>query len=130
MSPTCDPTRTCLSGAPRAPRRTPAHPPRTPRPSLLRQSADNWLFPGGLPGRHLATENVRAQLVERGIQPADARKAAMFSLPAEIPTPVLAELLGLSPSTATRWATLAAHDWSQYAAPRRNAQTAEESTRR
>jgi hypothetical protein len=64
---------------------------------------DNWLFPGGLPGRHLATENIRTQLVERGIQPSDARKAAMFSLAAEIPTPVLAELLGLSPSTATRW---------------------------
>jgi hypothetical protein len=91
---------------------------------------DNWLFPGGLPGRHLATENIRAQLVERGIQPADARKAAMFSLAAEIPTPVLAELLGLSPSTATRWATLAARDWSQYAALRRDAQPEDQSTRR
>ena len=78
-----------------------------------------WLFPGRHAGRHLATENIRKRLVERGIHPAEARKAAMFQLAAEIPTPVLAELLGLSPVTATRWATLAARDWSQYAAMRR-----------
>jgi hypothetical protein len=44
----------------------------------------------------------------------------MFQLAAEIPTPILADLLGLSSVTATRWATLAARDWSQYAAMRRN----------
>jgi hypothetical protein len=81
---------------------------------------DRWLFPGGLPGKHLVTENVRSQLVARGIQPSHARKAAMFQLAAEIPTPILAELLGLAPTTATRWATLAARDWSYYTAMRRN----------
>jgi hypothetical protein len=79
-----------------------------------------WLFPGRHAGRHLATENIRKQLVERGIHPADARKAAMFQLAAEIPTPILAEMLGLSPTTATRWAALAARDWSQYTAMRRD----------
>ena len=78
-----------------------------------------WLFPGRHAGRHLATENIRKRLVTCGIHPADARKAAMFQLAAEIPTPILGELLGLSPTTATRWATLAARDWSQYAAMRR-----------
>jgi hypothetical protein len=77
-----------------------------------------WLFPGRHAARHLATENIRKRLVERGIHPAQARKAAMFQLAAEIPTPILGELLGLSPITATRWATLAARDWSQYAAMR------------
>lgn len=80
---------------------------------------DKWLFPGRHAGRHLVTENIRSQLVACGIHPADARKAAMFQLAAEIPTPVLADLLGLSPVTATRWASLAARDWSQYAAMRR-----------
>lgn len=28
---------------------------------------DTWLFPGGIPGKHLATENIRSQLVQRGI---------------------------------------------------------------
>jgi len=80
---------------------------------------DQWLFPGGIPGKHLATENIRGQLVERGIQPNTARKAAMFQLAGEIPTPILAEILGLGANTAVRWAALAARDWSQYTALRR-----------
>lgn len=84
------------------------------------QLRDRWLFPGRHAGRHLATESIRAQLVAHGIHPADARKAAMFQLAAEMPAPILADLLGLSPTAATRWATLAARDWSQYRhAPRR-----------
>jgi hypothetical protein len=83
--------------------------------------ADPWLFPGGTPGRHLSTESIRAELVARGIRPSDARKAAMFQLAAEIPTPVLAEILGLGANTAVRWATLAARDWSYYAAQRLHA---------
>ena len=79
---------------------------------------DQWLFPGGIPGKHLATENIRGQLVARGIQPNTARKAAMFQLAGEIPTPILAEILGLSAHTAVRWAALAARDWSQYTAIR------------
>jgi hypothetical protein len=78
-----------------------------------------WLFPGGIPGRHLVTENIRSQLVERGIQPSSARNAAMFALAAEVPTPILADILGLGTNTAARWATLAARDWSQYTAARR-----------
>lgn len=81
---------------------------------------DRWLFPGGHPGKHLATENIRSQLVERGIQPGSARNAAMYQLAAEIPTPILAEMLGLNPNTAVRWAALAACDWSRYAAMRRS----------
>jgi hypothetical protein len=79
-----------------------------------------WLFPGRHPGRHLATEHIRSQLVSRGIHPAESRKAALFQLAAEMPTPVLADLLGLVPNTASRWAKLAARDWSQYAAMRRD----------
>jgi hypothetical protein len=82
-------------------------------------SRDNgWLFPGGIPGRPLATENVRAQLVERGIKPHDNRKAALLQLAAEIPPPVLAQLLGISPATAVRWAALAARSWNTYLAER------------
>ncbi|MGO1532365.1 MULTISPECIES: hypothetical protein [Micrococcales] len=66
-------------------------------------SRDNgWLLPGGIPGRPLQTENVRAQLVELGIKPHDNRKTALFQLAATIPTPVLADLVGISPNTAVR----------------------------
>jgi hypothetical protein len=74
------------------------------------------LFPGGHPGRHLATENIRSELVRNGIQPKAARNAAMFGLAATMPTPILAEILGLAPNTATRWAALASRDWSLYTA--------------
>ena len=81
-------------------------------------STDQWLFPGGIPGRHLVTENFRSQLVARGIQPSDARKAAMLQLAAAMPSAVLADVLGRSPGTAARWAALSAHDWAQYTAQR------------
>lgn len=81
---------------------------------------DRWLFPGGHPGAHLATENIRAELVRNGIQPKDARNAAMFHLAATMPTPILADVTGLAPNTATRWAALASRDWSYYTAQRRS----------
>jgi hypothetical protein len=73
-----------------------------------------WLVPGGIPGNALATENIRSQLVERGIKPHNSRKAALFQLATEVPTPILADLLGVSIKTATNWASLAARDWNTY----------------
>ncbi|WP_181062358.1 hypothetical protein [Nocardia cyriacigeorgica] len=81
-------------------------------------NAGYWLFPGRIPGKHLVTESIRQELVYRGIHPSHARKAAMFHLAAEMPTPVLADLLGLSTTTATRWGHLAARDWNNYTALR------------
>lgn len=93
-----------------------------PGQSSFVSQPDRWLFPGGIPGRHLDTEIVRKQLVARGIQPTSARKAAMFQLAGEIPTPILSDILGLAANTTVRWASLAARDWSAYAAQRRDAQ--------
>lgn len=77
-----------------------------------------WLFPGRLPGRAITTETVRRILVHHGIHPRASRSAALFALAGQIPTPVLADLLGISPGNATQWATLAARDWSNYVANR------------
>lgn len=66
--------------------------------SLYAARGTQWLFPGGNPGQHLSTENIRAQLVQLGIRPSDGRKAALFQLVAEVPAPVLAELVGLTNS--------------------------------
>jgi hypothetical protein len=79
---------------------------------------DIWLFPGGIPGKHLTTENFRGQLVERGIQPSAARKAAMFQLASQMPSSVLASVLGLDPGCAGRWAALSSRNWTQYTAQR------------
>jgi len=78
----------------------------------------DWLFPGRIPGRSLTTESVRGVLVSHGIHPRQSRSTTLFSLAGQIPTPVLADLLGISRGTATRWAPLAARDWSGYVARR------------
>lgn len=77
-----------------------------------------WLFPGRLPGRPIATETVRKVLVDHGIHPRASRSAALFALAGQIPTPVLADLLGITPGNAIQWAKLAARDWSNYVATR------------
>ncbi|MEV5835567.1 hypothetical protein [Nocardia sp. NPDC052112] len=47
------------------------------------------------------TENIRSEFVAHGIGPSHSRRAAIH-LAAEMPPPVLAELLGLSPTAAGR----------------------------
>jgi hypothetical protein len=86
--------------------------------SLYSSRGTGWLFPGGNPGRHLATENIRAQLVAIGIKPYENRKATLFQLAGDIPAPVLAELIGITNDNAADWARLAARDWTGYIAER------------
>ena len=86
--------------------------------SLYASRETGWLFPGGNPGRHLATENIRSQLVAIGIKPFEGRKATMFQLAGDVPAPVLAELIGTTDINAANWAKLAARDWTGYIADR------------
>ena len=44
------------------------------------------------------------------------RRATLLQLASEVPAAVLADLLHLSPGTATRWTRDAGGDWSRYAA--------------
>ena len=62
----------------------------------------------------MVTETIRHELVSHGIKPRASRSAALFSLAGHIPAPVLADLIGIGHNTATRWAALAARDWSNY----------------
>jgi hypothetical protein len=86
--------------------------------SLYASRDTGWLFPGGNPGRHLATENIRSQLVAIGIKPYENRKATLFQLAGDMPAPVLAELIGITHDNAAAWARLAARDWTGYIAER------------
>lgn len=74
--------------------------------SLYASRDTGWLFPGGNPGRHLATENIRCQLVAIGIKPYENRKATLFQLAGDMPAPVLAELIGITHDNAAAWAGL------------------------
>jgi hypothetical protein len=75
-----------------------------------------WLFPGHLPGRPLTAARLGERLRTLGIQAQPGRRAALLQLTAEVPAAVLAELLHLTPGTATRWTREAGGDWSRYAA--------------
>ncbi|BBZ15979.1 hypothetical protein MGAD_03140 [Mycolicibacterium gadium] len=86
--------------------------------SLYASRETGWLFPGGNPGRHLATENIRCQLVAIGVKPYENRKATLFQLASDMPAPVLAELLTITNKNAAAWAKLAARDWTDYIAER------------
>ena len=90
--------------------------------SLYASRNTGWLFPGGKPGQHLHTENIRGQLVAADIKPYESRKAALFGLAAQMPAPVLAELLGITDTNAADWARLAARDWTGYIADRSRGQ--------
>jgi hypothetical protein len=82
-----------------------------------------WLFPGGTPGNHLGTENFRRQLAALGIASNSSKHAALFDLAATLPQPILADLLGISKTSATRWAALSSRTWGPYMAARRERDT-------
>jgi hypothetical protein len=75
-----------------------------------------WLFPGLLPGRPITARRLAERLRALGIPVQAGRRAALTDLAAQIPAAVLADLLGLHPTTAVKWAHQAGADWTRYAA--------------
>ncbi len=74
-----------------------------------------WLFPGYHAGKHLDPQSIMLRLRKLGINLLGARNAAIQNLAAEVPPPLVAELLGYSYQVAHRHAEIAAQPWSQYA---------------
>jgi hypothetical protein len=72
------------------------------------------LFPGRAPGHPIRAPALRARLARNGITPVPGRHAAILALVTDLPTPVVADLLGVSHKTAIRWAGHAGGDWSEY----------------
>jgi hypothetical protein len=91
----------------------------TSRHSSRRPETPAWLFPGARPGTHIYAGRLSTALNKNlGLFVRPGRGAALNSLAADLPAPVLAELLGLSVTTATRWGALAARDNAEYVAAR------------
>ena len=80
------------------------------------QLAGDWLFPGRHAGRHIGPIVLGERLRDLGIEPRAMRNAARAQLAAEIPPALLGELIGVSATTATRWAALTSGNWAAYAA--------------
>ena len=76
--------------------------------------ATPWLFPGHRPGKHLDTQTIMMRLRWLGINLLGARNSALGNLVAEVPPPLVAELLGYRYQVTQRHAELAAQPWSRY----------------
>jgi len=82
--------------------------------SIGRSSPGHWLFPGLRPGRPIHPTTLVMKLNAQGIATRASRQAAVMTYAAELPSPVLADLLGLHINSAIRWASLAKRDWTHY----------------
>ncbi len=108
--------------APRAPRRGNGRgagcrgQPVAGRRPLIGRDTHSWLIPSARPGTHLLLATLLNDRLGIFIRP--ARGGALCELTADLPAPVLAEFLGLSVGTATRWTMLAGRDWTDYLAAR------------
>jgi hypothetical protein len=71
-----------------------------------------------LPGRPLTSTGPREHLAELGVHLRAAQNTALMTLAGDLPASVLAELLGLGISAATRWTKSAQRDWTDYLAAR------------
>lgn len=82
------------------------------------QLDSRWLFPGRHAGRPINARNLANRMRAIGIEPQGMRNTARAQLAASIPAAILAEILGISPSTATRWTAIANGNWPAYVAGR------------
>ncbi|TDZ45932.1 hypothetical protein CCUG63695_00947 [Mycobacteroides franklinii] len=74
-----------------------------------------WLFPGALPGTHLSAAHLSDRLNRLGIRTRLGRNSAMINLAVELPSSVLAGLLGIDTATATTWRAFAGARRAMYA---------------
>ncbi|WP_326763421.1 hypothetical protein OG978_01380 [Streptomyces sp. NBC_01591] len=91
----------------------------TPRHSI--PAGRRYLLPGQSPGRLRNPLGLADTLRHHGLSARAARNTAMMDALVDLPPMVIADLLGIHPKTAERWATLAGGNWSEYLAARRDA---------
>jgi hypothetical protein len=75
-----------------------------------------WLFPGVKAGQALSHARAVVCLRWLGLYPGPGRSRALLHLAARIEAPLLAQALGVAPSTAVRWSDLAGRTYSGYVA--------------
>ena len=74
--------------------------------------------PGRVPGQPIANHALTTRLARHGIRVRTARNGALAALAADLPAPILADLLSIHINTAVRWVTYARRDWADYLAAR------------
>ncbi len=88
------------------------------RTSLGRVKTDDpgpWLFPGRHPHKHAEVHTVQRWVHACGVTDIHAQRAsALIDLAGQLPSPVVADFLGVSVGTAVKWSKLAGRPWGQY----------------
>jgi len=88
---------------------------RRPKTAVL-PTPTRWLLPGLDPGQPLNAAHLGMRLRRLEIPAVTGRRAALMHLAGQLPAAVLADLLGLHPTTAAHWVRTAGGDWNTYAA--------------
>ncbi len=81
-------------------------------------NGSGYLFPGKAPGSPRNVVGTHNLLNQFGLPVLSARNTAMIEAVTNLPPIVVADLFGLHPNTAQRWANYAKDDWSAYLAAR------------
>jgi hypothetical protein len=88
------------------------------RSPVVSAQARPWLFGSSRSAMHHDPGHMTRLLNRAGIRTREGRSGALWGLTADLPAPILADLLGLSVSAATRWSATAGTDWGDYLAAR------------
>lgn len=75
-----------------------------------------WLFQGMRVGQPMSHSRASRRLRRLGIRTLEGRTSAILTLAAALPPTILAELLGISETSASKWYRLAGGEWGRYAA--------------
>lgn len=88
---------------------------RRPAPTKANLPTDpGWLFPGNVPGRPITPQGLSHQFARHGVRAGHHRLSALYQFAAEMPAPLLADILGVNPRTAEVWSRLASRTWADY----------------
>jgi hypothetical protein len=90
---------------------------RGPVNAMLHNVSDGlpvYLFPGRPPSRPIHPRSIQTRMARYGLPVIQARNTAMITSAATMPPRVVADLFGISPSTAYRWALYAQSSWIDY----------------
>lgn len=89
--------------------------PRGRATTAAARTSPRWLFAGMRVGAPLDHTQAAKRLKRLGIRPLQARTGAIIALAGALPPSILADLLGISQSSASKWYSLAGGEWTRYA---------------
>jgi hypothetical protein len=76
--------------------------------------ARGWLFASKRIGQPMTSDHLMRRLRRIGVRPLAGRTGAILNLAGTLPPSILAELLGITESTASDWHQLAGGEWAHY----------------